>query len=136
MTLQVGGKYVCATCGKQFLQRMRYMTHVDRHQNVRRHICTTCGKAFTYKYSLWSHAKKCNGLIGAWVDPAADHVGFSGDLVNTTNAVGGSELQRSSSVLDDRPTWETAADTNKKFNPVGIEPSVSASLDMNQLESV
>jgi hypothetical protein len=104
------------------------MTHVDRHQNVRRHICATCGKAFTYKYSLWSHAKKCNGLIGASVDPAADHVGFSGDLENTTNAVGGSELRRSSSVRDDRPTWRTATDTDKKFDSLGVGPSVGASL--------
>jgi DNA-directed RNA polymerase subunit RPC12/RpoP len=69
--LQVGGKYVCSICGKQFLQRLRYTTHVDRHANVRRHICTTCGKAFTYKYSLWSHAKKCIRTAGAPVEIVA-----------------------------------------------------------------
>lgn len=58
---QVGGKYVCKHCGKQFLQKLRYLTHVDRHNNIRRHICQLCGKAFSYKYSLWSHAKKCLG---------------------------------------------------------------------------
>lgn len=60
---QVGGKYVCKHCGKQFLQKMRYMTHIDRHNNIRRHICQLCGKAFSYKYSLWSHAKKCVGTL-------------------------------------------------------------------------
>lgn len=58
---QVGGKYVCVHCGKQFLQKLRYLTHVDRHDNVRRHVCSTCGRAYSYKYSLWSHAKKCSG---------------------------------------------------------------------------
>lgn len=58
---QVGGKYVCKHCGKQFLQKLRYLTHMDRHNNIRRHVCQLCGKAFSYKYSLWSHAKKCIG---------------------------------------------------------------------------
>lgn len=60
---QVGGKYICMHCGKQFLQKLRYMTHVDRHDNIRRHVCQLCGKAFSYKYSLWSHAKKCVGGV-------------------------------------------------------------------------
>ena len=56
---QVGGKYICKHCGKQFLQKIRYNTHMDRHNDIRRHVCQTCGRAFSYKYSLWSHAKKC-----------------------------------------------------------------------------
>ena len=56
---QVGGKYICKHCGKQFLQKIRYNTHMDRHNDIQRHVCQTCGRAFSYKYSLWSHAKKC-----------------------------------------------------------------------------
>jgi len=129
LMLQVGGKYVCTICGKQFLQRMRYMTHVDRHENVRRHVCATCGKAFTYKYSLWSHAKKCTG---ASIDPASEQASFSGCL---KDLVGEAEFQRSPTILDEPTVWGRNADANIETDVGGVNPCVNASVD-NRLESV
>ena len=48
----------CKDCGRMFLYRSKYMTHLVKHSTEKRFLCPGCGGRFKTKYSMENHMTK------------------------------------------------------------------------------
>ena len=57
-------QYICLTCNKDFLTKVRYNKHTNK-----KHLCTlnrlqcSCGLNFKSRTTLWRHKKNCIGIV-------------------------------------------------------------------------
>ncbi|XP_045190357.2 zinc finger protein 1 homolog isoform X2 [Mercenaria mercenaria] len=50
-------KYKCTFCEKQFIEKLCYLGHVNKHLDSRPYKCHICSKSFCYKTSLQRHVE-------------------------------------------------------------------------------
>ncbi|CAG0887428.1 unnamed protein product [Cyprideis torosa] len=53
-----GGRFVCATCGKNFVTNQRLRVHERTHSAQKPHVCETCGAGFANPLTLKSHVAR------------------------------------------------------------------------------
>ena len=59
--------YTCSfqDCGRRFVQRTRFLDHLNAHTGVKPHACSHCKKKFKDRYQKKGHEDICTGKVSA-----------------------------------------------------------------------
>ena len=54
-------RHECELCGKGFLSKCHYLSHINSHYGNKMFVCQSCGKQFAHNSGLKEHVRKAHG---------------------------------------------------------------------------